>query len=105
MTKTKYWPMPDTGIKCPATTNKLKPCPIPGELKRNNFCHVHDPSGKQVQNYRSRIPSKKAIAAIAREARMREEIARDIEAECFLSGTSIECNCDFHRSAQIVRSK
>jgi hypothetical protein len=105
MTKTKYWPLPDTGIKCPAITNRLKPCPIPGESKRNGFCHVHDPNGQQRQNHRNRTPSKKAIIAIAKEERLREEIAKDIEAQCPVSGTNIECNCDFHYAAQIARNK
>lgn len=104
MSKTKYWPLPDTGIKCPATTNRLKPCPIPGEANRSGFCHVHDPHGKAANHHKGKT-SKKAVAAIAKETRLREEIAKDIEALCPISGTNIECRCDFHYAAKIARKE
>jgi len=93
-----------TGISCPVITNKLKPCPIPGESKRNGYCHVHDPNGKQAKKHKDREPSKNQIKAVAREKRLREEIAKDIEALCPISGTPIECSCDFHYAAQIARA-
>ena len=102
-TENKYWPLPYTGIDCPATTNNLKPCPIPGEANRNGYCHVHDPHGKASSNHKGKKASKKAKAWEAKEIRLREEIAKDIEALCPISGTEIECHCDFHYSAQIAR--
>ncbi len=93
----------ETGIKCPTLTNKLKHCPIPGEAKRNGYCHVHDPKGKAVQKYKNKVPSKNQFKAVAREKRLREEIAKDIEALCPISGTPIDCSCDFHHAAEIAR--
>lgn len=103
MTKS-YWPIAPTGIKCSAITNNMKPCPIPGEAKRNGFCHVHDPHGKAANHHKGRSTSKKAKSWLAKEIRLREEIAKDIEALCPISGTEIECNCDYHYAASIARN-
>ena len=92
-----------TGIDCPAITDKLRSCPIPGEVQRNGYCHVHDPKGKQAQKSKNKTPGKKQIKAVAKEKRLREEIAKEIEALCYISGTSIDCSCDFHRAAKIAR--
>lgn len=102
-TSNKYWPLPYTGIDCPSVTNNLKPCPIPGESKRNGYCHVHDPHGKAANHHKGKKSSKKAMASIAKEKRLREEIAKDIEALCPIAGTEIECHCDFHYAAEIAR--
>jgi len=32
-------------MQCPVTTRKGKPCGIPGEKRRDGYCHVHDPRG------------------------------------------------------------
>ena len=97
-----------TGIKCPALTKKGYPCPIDGEKHRNNYCHVHDPNGRN-QNiiHRKKVQaakagSKKHMAALMKEQQLREAIALDIEEQC---PVLIECQCVFHYAADIARGK
>lgn len=45
---------PNTRVRCSATTNEGKPCPLHADRQRDGtwYCHVHDPDGVCQRNLR-----------------------------------------------------